>query len=119
MDELEGGISAGAGRYVYQKVIRSPITNLVGKHLGKYADVGSAFLWGMGLKYLAKSQSGKTGMAANVAAYVPVGDAIGVLLGDAPMPTSTGMPTGGSGTHWGGLTSVPLNRGFGGTTSVR
>lgn len=118
-DEAMGGISAGAGRIIYERVAGKYITGLVGKSLGKYTDVGSAYLFGLVLKYLSKGQSGAVGQGALVAAYTPLGDAIGVLAGDAP----GGMPSTGaavsSGSRWGSLSPQPLNRGAGGTTSVR
>ena len=118
-DEALGGVSAGAGRIIYERIAGKYITGIVGKSLGKYTDVGSAFLFGVAVKYLAKNQSGVVGQGAQVAAYTPLGDAIGVLAGDAPsgMPSTGATVTRSSG--YGGLSPVSLTRGAGGTTSVR
>jgi hypothetical protein len=118
-DSLYGGASAGAGRYIYEKVLADPINNLVGKNFGKYSEIASAFGFSLAVNYLAKGQSGMLKTAASVAGYTPIGDAIGVYLGDAPSGRSAPSVPSVKGMGYGGLQPIPLNRGSGGTTSVR
>ena len=93
IDTAAGGIAGAAGRYVFDKFIGGPIASKLGV-LGKYADIGAAYLYGLVLNYIAQreSQSRMISSGLTVAGYVPVADYIAKALGD-PSLGGSGAPS--------------------------
>jgi hypothetical protein len=83
IDTAGGGISGAIGRYVFDKLIGARLSSMLGS-LGKYADVGAAYLYGAVLNYIGQRESNSriVSSALTVAGYVPVADYIAKLFGD-------------------------------------
>lgn len=105
VDTAVGGIAGAAGRYVYDKFVGNTLVSHLGS-LGKYADVGGSFLYGLVLDYLG-ARSERYGKYLAVAAYVPVADAIARALGDP----AVSMTATSHGSPWGKIQAIPLTQG--------
>ena len=95
IDTAGGGISGAIGRYVFDKFIGMPLSKMLGS-LGKYADVGAAYLYGAVLNYIGQRESNSRiiSSALTVAGYVPVADYIAKLFGDPSLNWSGGSGVG-------------------------
>jgi hypothetical protein len=92
IDTAGGGISGAIGRYVFDKLIGARLSSMLGS-LGKYADVGAAYLYGAVLNYIGQRESNSriVSSALTVAGYVPVADYIAKLFGDPSLSGGSGV----------------------------
>jgi hypothetical protein len=88
VDLAAGGVSALAGLYVWEK-LAGPVNKFLGKWLGSYAQPLTAFVIGLIILHIARSQEGALGRFLQIMAYAMLGGAAGKALGIDPPLTPT------------------------------
>jgi len=92
VDLAGGGISTLAGLYVWEKLAQ-PVNKFLGKWLGMWAQPVTAFMLGLIVLHIARSQEGALGRFLQVMSYAMLGGALGKALNIDPPMTPTN-PTG-------------------------
>lgn len=110
VDSLEGGASAFAGIYLFDKFLAAPLEGAF-KAAGKYALPLAGLAVDIALNYAGQhfGESGVLSDAARVAGYAAFGKSIATLIGD-PTPV---LGSGGSSKaeNWGALGAHSLSYG--------
>jgi len=92
VDLVGGGISVLGGLYVWEKLSK-PVNDMLGKFLGLWAQPVTAFVIGLVVLHIARSQEGALGRFLQLMAYGMLGGATAKALGIDPPLTPTN-PTG-------------------------
>jgi len=92
IDLVGGGISVLGGLYVWEK-LSQPVNQMLGKFLGLWAQPITAFIIGLVVLHIARSQEGALGRFLQLMAYGMLGGAAAKALGIDPPLTPTN-PTG-------------------------
>jgi hypothetical protein len=92
IDIIGGGISVLGGLYVWEKLAQ-PVNQLLGKWMGVWAQPVTAFVLGLIVLHIARSQEGALGRFLQLMAYAMLGGASAKALGIDPPLTPTN-PTG-------------------------
>ena len=107
IDLAGGGISTLAGLYVWEKLAQ-PVNRMLGKWLGSYAQPVTAFVLGLIVLHIARSQEGALGRFLQLMAYAMLGGSISKALGIDP-PLTPVNPTGRRVVSpWSTLQPVPI-----------
>ncbi len=107
IDLAGGGISVLGGLYVWEKLAQS-INQFLGKWLGMWAQPVTAFVIGLIVLHIARSQEGALGRFLQVMAYGMLGGAAAKALNIDPPLTPTN-PTGRRVVSpWSTLQPVPI-----------
>ena len=92
VDLVGGGISVLGGLYVWEKLAQ-PVNQLLGKYLGMWAQPVTAFIIGLVVLHIARSQEGALGRFLQLMSYGMLGGATAKALGIDP-PLTPINPTG-------------------------
>jgi len=92
VDLVGGGISVLGGLYVWEKLAQ-PVNQLLGKWMGVWAQPVTAFVLGLIVLHIARSQEGALGRFLQLMAYAMLGGATAKALGIDP-PLTPINPTG-------------------------
>ena len=107
IDLAGGGISVLGGLYVWEKLAQ-PVNRFLGKWLGSYAQPVTAFVVGLIVLHIARSQEGALGRFLQLMAYGMLGSAAAKALGIDP-PLTPVNPTGRRVVSpWSTLQPVPI-----------
>jgi hypothetical protein len=108
IDLAGGGVSTLAGLYVWEKLAQ-PVNKLLGKWLGLWAQPITAFVIGLIVLHIARSQEGTLGRFLQLMAYGMLGGATAKALNIDPPLTPTN-PTGNkvAVSPWSTLRPTPI-----------
>ena len=107
IDLAGGGISVLGGLYVWEK-LAGPVNRLLGKWLGSYAQPVTAFVIGLIVLHIARSQEGALGRFLQLMAYGMLGGAASKALGIDPPLTPTNPVGRRVVSPWSTLQPVPI-----------
>jgi hypothetical protein len=107
IDLAGGGISVLGGLYVWEK-LAGPVNRMLGKWLGSYAQPVTAFVIGLIVLHIARSQEGALGRFLQLMAYGMLGGAAAKALGIDPPLTPTNPVGRRVVSPWSTLQPVPI-----------
>lgn len=112
MELLKFGVGDAVVQYPYYKFVGDKLVGYL-KSLGKYADVGGAFVYSLAVRLLSDNVGGEFADYLNQGAASVLGRALSVAMGDpaisAASPPSVQLTSGGA-PNFSTLNPVPLVR---------